>query len=361
MRSNPSLIALEMNILNEDVDSKMPQLIAILKSKNSKHMSASEDKLRGYILRLAQSDPTPTQKNIVYFVTQFKFGNLRLEDAQRLGDALKYYFLIQRTPKLAKIWTGGKQPADYKDWHDLAREVNTFMAEHGKEYVPDVNFGEGTSIDRWKAMADLVLDQEIRTVSGNRKIEIYRINKPEAAVYYGHGTSWCTSKVMGAQHTRGGDQVWKGRPLERMKFADVDGYPITAKSYMGAGPLYIVFIDGKPTIQADSNFKQFKNPDDHEPTALSPFTDSILSRFYQLPEVAGNQAALDNIDRYRRKCVNPDYRGRIPLVSERGHQPQPSVQQEAPREVAQPPAQPAQPQQGRRIFNIPGLTAPAVP
>jgi hypothetical protein len=315
----------ESLVISEDLDSKMPQLIAMLQSKKSVFRARDKDAsgyraaptltpeaLEEMIRDATFYDPTPTKKHAVYITTQLKFGNLHIEDAQRLGQTIETFMSIMRSPKTRRLWSGllGEdapiQILQYADWRKLEKDVieftsSYFYSEKDEAWKSKVD-EKGDGLEEG---AEVVTEFAVDAEEGPQEVKILEITTPRAAVIYGTGTTWCT-RLLETDPER-----MERSGLDVMKWEGKTGTPNMAKSYMKNGPLYQIYLNGKPWIQITHNMDQLKNTDDHIMTRCSSFLDFVLSHLYNT--LSPTPQIIKSINALRKLCINPNYIDRPPM------------------------------------------------
>jgi len=314
----PRLIAEYMTksiVIAEDLESKMPQLITMLQSRKSRYKEVPPEQLEQMIRDVTFYDPTPTNKYAVYMVTQLKFGNVEVEDAQRMGEAIEMFLIINRSPKAIELWRNileeepPKTVLEYRDWRKLEKDTEAFKSKYfyskkDKAWKDKIKSDEKEEL---ASGAKIVGEFTVNAEEGAQEVRILEITEPSAAVVYGTGTVWCT-RLLETDPERIkpelGMMTWDGKT----------GTPNMAASHMRKGPLYQIYLNGKPWMQITHDMRELKNADNHILTSCSSFTDFVLSHLYDILDKTPSN--IKSINVLRKMCVHPNYNGRPPLVND---------------------------------------------
>jgi len=284
-------------VLSEDLDDKMPHLIASLTQKKSKWEG---DDPEAFIRLIAQFDPTGNQaKYMNWIIGQVKRANIKLpEDGSRLHDALEFFLKHRNKAN----WPGKRDLNQYKNW----RTIEDLMWELGGKEEELKTKGEQareikTKGARWvfgmiipvimyyDDKGKIIKSDEIKSrreaglpiIKKNVDLEyrLLEVATPEALYEYGRGTRWCTAAK---------DNTY-------------------SEYYLKKGPLYIGFRGKEKFFQADNDFAEFMDVKDSGLYTLSPATDFFLAHVAQeLPNTRPGIAKL--------RASAPDYNDRPEII-----------------------------------------------
>jgi len=342
----------KLNVVLESLEAKAAKQVDVLMSKKSRWVDKDKfaddrDGVAKYIESLAEFDPTEDHgKYLRYIVDQLKNAMIILpEDGERIRRALDFFHNNKNTQQ----WKSMNLPVDLWDrkspirnWRSLEKIVIELSEE---EFTTKRQETRGIK-EGYELAFEITLPNIYKT-----HYKFYKITEPEAAVFMGRGTRWCTTEL--ARNIPGqpgydesgsdarseftyGD--WHPRAGETGNFKLVDGpedrqgrtkgYANYAEHYLRQGPLYIVFRENKAgdagetdsdkqvgrsgqILQFESGRKdgggQIMGIEDLSLSTCSLGLDYALGKWAE----SDNDAPTKEINRMRKNVQ--DYRGRPPL------------------------------------------------
>jgi hypothetical protein len=259
----------KLNIILEQLDVKAAKQVDTLMGKKSRWVDKDKfadnrDDVAKYIESLVEFDPTDQQGQYLrYIVDQLKNATIVLpEDGERLRRTLEFFHNNKNTQQ----WKSMNLPIDLweknspiRDWRNLGK----IFLELGEE---EFTTKRQESRDMKKG-AELVFEITLPNIYKTR-YKFYKITEPEAAIYMGRGTQWCTTELARNRPGQPGYQEgiadseskftygdWHPRAGETRDFKLLEGpadrydrtkgYAWQAAQYMKKGPLYIVFMENQ--------------------------------------------------------------------------------------------------------------------
>jgi len=341
----PNYFINKLDVILESLEDKAIKQVDALMGKKSRWENKHDfvdDKsgIAKYIESLSEFDPTGDRGNYLrYIVDQLKNATIKLpEDGSKLRDALKFY----HDNKNKSQWKEADLPVDLwgpelRNWKKLENVINKLG---GKEFVTKRQEVRGMK-KGYELVFGIVLPNKHKT-----KYTIYKIMEPEAAVYMGLGTKWCTTTLHknvegqpGYNPDDPGDPPakseftygdWHPKAGQTRKYALMDGpkdskgrskgYANTAQSYLAKSPLYVVKRDDSGSddkfddLGQSGQLMQFEGGDFYEVMNIN--NDPLSRMGVPLDYVLGKWAEEDSgapinaIKHLRSFCENDSYEGR---------------------------------------------------
>lgn len=308
--------------LFEDVESRMHHLLQILLGKKSrwpeKDKPDAEEKAKQFIRDFSQYDPTQGKNYMMFITRQVAAGAIRLpEDGILLKETLEKFMNFSRKA----TWKHPKDVMQYQHW----RELQKLVGEYEKEMeVKTAQSTENILATKAKEGAEVILDMDVKALSGLPNYKIYMVSTPIAATMFGKGTQWCTSiqhdnniykaakpdqldqiisNIVGHRETSTGNP-WAGLTPEKAKqlildlnagnlakkeikvpnIDRLDSALSTASSYLRGGPLYIIYKNGAPYIQLTHDGSQIMDVSDMRLKTVSPALAVVLKELMDVPQ-----------------------------------------------------------------------------
>ena len=341
----PNYFIDKLDVILESLEDKAIRQVSALMGKKShwenKHDFVDDKSgIAKYIESLSEFDPTGDRGNYLrYIVDQLKNATIKLpEDGLKLRDALKFY----HDNKNKSQWKEADLPVDLwgpelKDWKKLENVVSKL---DGKEFVTKRQEARGNK-KGYELVFEIVLPNKHKT-----KFTIYKIIEPEAAVYMGLGTKWCTTtlsrNVEGQPGYVSDDSAdppakseftygdWHPKAGQTRKYMLMDGpkdskgrskgYANTAQSYLAKNPLYVVKRDDSSSddkfddLGRGGQLMQFEGKGFFD--AMDKNNDELNLVGVPLDYALGKWAEEDSgapmnaIKHLRSFCANDSYEGR---------------------------------------------------
>lgn len=340
----------------EDLDKKIPHLIAQLRSKKSPMAKWPEEKIEVYLReKVAPYDPTSGKDYMPYMAKQVKFNNIAFpEDGTRIRRTLENFHNI-KTGWMKKKWAQWQQEkADetpgtqklkgievnqFKNWRELEKAVSEFMEAFKDEPEEgEVGSEEMSLEDKVKTHAEKgskkVLEFSMKAKREGKVYDVvwklFEITNEAAAVVFGSKARWCTAQLDLCYECDGKKVDSDGKPcsgcrglghsqypeLKYMEFGGQRGWAETAHRYLQQGPLYMVTKNDELYLQTDDDWDEFMNVEDEPLTTCSPALDFFLGKVLT-EKVVKSENAVNSIQYHRKLCVDTggnqiNYKGRVP-------------------------------------------------
>lgn len=182
---------------------------------------------------LADADPTPNKEFFAWVLTQYVNEKVRLpEDSPILHQDLTFYSTIKKNGVLKRLTPQIKEQMGFGKQNPM--DLTTLDRDTLQKMVDKVQELTDGDLNSKRKQTQIVKQDGARSIFKNEEWEIIEVEKGKAACYYAKGTRWCTSSEGTADH------------------------------YLGQGPLYIVFQEGKPFCQIHFPSEQAMDPQDKD-------------------------------------------------------------------------------------------------
>lgn len=310
----------EALVLTEDLEARIKQLIGqinkldkkgsigLRRFKHQNNLENPEDVARN----IAQWDPSGTEKvpkglYVGWILKMISSGQIRLpEDGVRVRNSLTIFDKIKKTTR----FKGDKDIHKYKHFRDLESVTKKFQSELSQTDEPNnlrawFKWVERQGVDKFygdEKFTVLKFDssayQENREITGG--IEVV----PKKMVIGQHGQDIETSWVpLWADPNANPENAQTVTPtaMALSRLACGTSYcvasPITAQTYLNAGPLYATFKEGDLYLLANVTWSEFMNQEDLGFKHMAATTAYFMSKLIiDTHEKLGEQA-VRNITR----------------------------------------------------------------
>lgn len=275
-------------MLSEDIQARLPRLLQML-AKHDKSMNFYMLKKRvnakdntEFIEILSHMDPTGSLGKYLEWITrQAVGGKLRLpEDGPRVLQALTIFNTLKNSSRFK-----GEKDVNKYDFHALEQ-----LARDNKE-AGDANTPQ--SLREWAKWVESKGNQKF---FGDQKFTVIKFEKTGKDIQVG------PSKIEhGLEQNWVPDWAVPEEFKKKMQTVDITAVaisrlstgtswcvqnPLTANSYLGQGPLYAIFKDGKIYILADVHWHQTMNVDDINLATASPALAYFLAKMVASTELS---------------------------------------------------------------------------
>lgn len=144
--------------------------------------------------QLMHGDPDPQKRYATWIVQTFVRGQLKLEDLERVRDAIAVYHNAKQAGQIAR----NHDLMRIKKLDDLYALVEPFAVDNRTNEIIDQNY-----VRKMEAQSEVVMNTE--------RYHVLIPRTPEAAQWFGRNTDWCTAYGgKYARHPTRTQQIYKG-------------------------------------------------------------------------------------------------------------------------------------------------------